>query len=145
MLKIKEATERALKANATSKKPKRYVKLYVAMNNREISQESMDRICYAIGSLHVEEGTVRADRVLPADPGKISKDADVETKKKWQKRADSYAHARDANIDDERWIKKIVANMGSSCELTEEEQRWVNYIQHGQKVLDLPGQTDIPF
>jgi hypothetical protein len=142
MLDAKEAMKALAIKQANDPKPKRYVELYQSMLDRKVSQISMDRICYAIGSIHRETGIVRTNRPLPIDPGKLDRDASIEAKKMWKEQADSFIYARDQNVNDRNWIEGIEANMADSCELSDEEQGWVDYILHGAADQSLPG---VPF
>lgn len=123
---------------AKGRKPKRYFELYMARFDRKISLESMMRICYAIGSVHRETGIVRTDRAVGIKPGTIKKDATADAKKAWWTKFFAYQTPTEENEQDQEWIEQIEANMGDACELTEEEERWVNYLQ------EIPHEEKLP-
>lgn len=141
---IQDAMAKAADKAAKDPKPAKYVELFNAMTNRVITQEQMNRVCYAIADVYRREGKYRTDRPIPRDPGKLSHKADADTKKRWHKQAKSYRYALDANEDDKEFIGEIVANMGDAVELDETEQRWVGYIM----AVDDPEavvESEVPF
>lgn len=139
MLDVKGELQTIARKREADPKPKRYVELYTAMLNREVSLQSMNNVCYAIGTIHREAGLVRTDRVIGKKPEDLSKDAKSEKKRKWRQKAHAYLYPLERNEDDKEWLEDISENMGDSYELTEEEQHWVHYI------LGIPLQADIAF
>lgn len=135
---VKDVLVKIAAGRSGDPKPKRFIKLYTAMLDREITFESMKTICYAIGSIHREAGMVRTDRVVGIDPGRLTKDTPPEGKAGWWTRKNAYRIPKEKNEVDKEWIEQIGENMGDSYELTEEEERWVHYI------LKIPLQEELP-
>lgn len=128
---IQDAMARAAGIQKDDPKPGRYVEMFTAMQNRRITQDQMNRVCYAIADTHRESKLLRTNRYVPPDPGKLDKNTGGQKRKDWQARAASYRTAVDQNAADAEWIDEIEAKVGDAFELDETEQAWFDYVTEG--------------